>query len=172
MPTRTGVPKVASQARQVLIPAEVLPNRRTCSPWATSNQRAEISTPNVWMVIRCLRRGRRLAEERTDPSGHPGACRLGRLGYRPTWVVLEVRGLVPTAASQRQVQKQALRTSRSRAPRAPGQDTGRRSPPMVRLLARRCDADRRALAVIALSPRLCAAPALASRGAVSDEACA
>src|SRR5436309_1656362 len=34
------------------------------------------------------------------------------------------RGLVPTAASQRQVQKQALRTSRSRAPRAPHQDTG------------------------------------------------
>src|ERR671933_2767532 len=127
MPTRTGVPKVASQARQVLTPAEVLPNRRTSSACATSNQWAEISTPNVWMVITCLRRGRRLAEERADPSGHPGACRLGRLGYCPTWVVLEVRGLFPTTASQRHAQKQALRTSRSRAPRAPAQHTGGRS---------------------------------------------
>ena len=61
----------------------------------------------------CLQRGSRLAKERADLPGHPGACRLGRLGYRPTLMVLEVRGLVPTAASQRQVQKQALRTSRS-----------------------------------------------------------
>src|SRR5919199_5866429 len=100
MPTRTGVPNVANQSRQARMPAEVLPKRRTSSACATSNQRAEMSIPNVWIVIVCLRRGSRLAEERADPSGHPGACRLGRLGYRPTWVVLEVRGLVLTAASQ------------------------------------------------------------------------
>src|SRR5919202_351295 len=127
MPTRTGVPTVANQARQALMPLAVFAKRRTSSAWATSNHRAEISTPNVWMVITCLQRGRRLAKERTDPSGHPGACRLGRLGYRPTWVVLGVRGLFPTAPSQRQAQKQALRTSRSRAPRAPPQHTGRKS---------------------------------------------
>src|SRR5919202_130938 len=85
MPTRTGVPTVANQARQALMPLAVFAKRRTSSAWATSNHRAEISTPNVWMVITCLQRGRRLAKERTDPSGHPGACRLGRLGYRPTW---------------------------------------------------------------------------------------
>src|SRR5205823_4331491 len=121
-------------------------------------------TPNVWRLSTYLRRGRRLAKERADPSGHPGACRLGRLGYRPTWVVLEVRGLFPTAASERQAQKQALRTSRSRAPRAPPQHTGRRSPLGVRLLARTRDVDRRAPAVIALIPRPGAALAPASRG--------
>src|ERR687884_1718128 len=127
MPTRAAVPNVASQAKQALMPTEVFAKRRTSSAYATSNQWAEMSTPNVWMLIVCLQRGSRLAEERTDPSGHAGACRLGRLGYRPTWVVLEVRGLFPTAASQRQRQKQALRTSRFRAPRAPPQHTGRRS---------------------------------------------
>src|SRR5919199_1082247 len=123
MPTRTGRPKVASQARQAWIPFEVLAKRRTCSAGAqaTSNQRAETSTPNVWLVIVCLQRRDKLVRERADLSGHPGACRLGRLGYRPTWVVPEVRGLFPTAASQRQAQKQARRTSRSRAPRAPAQ---------------------------------------------------
>src|ERR671932_2301558 len=127
MPTRMGVPKVASQARQAWIPVEVLAKRRTCSACATSNQRAEISTPNVWLLISGLQRGRKLAGERVDPPGHAGACRLGRLGYRPTSVVPEVRGLVPTAASQRRAHKQALRTSRSRAPRAPPQHTGRKS---------------------------------------------
>src|ERR671933_1213383 len=104
MPTRAGVPNVASQARQAWIPVEVLAKRRTCWACATSNQRAEMSMPNVWLVIPCLQRGRKLAEERADLPGHPGACRLGRLGYRPTWVVLEVRGLLPTTASNRQVQ--------------------------------------------------------------------
>src|SRR5918912_4258621 len=93
MPTRTGFPNVASQARQAWIPVEVLAKRRTCWACATSNQRAEMSTPNVWLVIPCLQRGRKLAEERADLPGHPGACRLGGLGYRPTWVVLEVRAL-------------------------------------------------------------------------------
>src|SRR5918911_3686994 len=127
MPTRTGISNVANQDRQAVMPLAVLAKRWTCSPWATSNQRAEMSTPRVWTVILCLRRGGKLAKERADPSGHPGTCRLGRLGYRPTWVVLEVRGLFLTTASQRQVQKQALRTSRSRAPRAPSQHTGCKS---------------------------------------------
>ena len=97
------------------MPLAVLAKRRTCSAWAqaTSNQRAEISTPTVWRVMLRLQRRGRLAEERVDPSGRPGACRLGRLGYRPTSMVPEVRGLLLTTASQRPAQKLALRTSRS-----------------------------------------------------------
>src|SRR5205823_87755 len=60
-----------------------------------------------------------------------------RPGYRPTWVVLEVRSLLPTTASQRQRQKQARRTSRSRAPRAPHQDTGGKTSDVLRRLVRR-----------------------------------
>src|ERR687884_2071628 len=71
MPTRTAVPNVASQAEQALMPTEVFAKRRTSSAYATSNQWAEMSTPNVWLLIVCLRRGRRLAEERTDPPVTP-----------------------------------------------------------------------------------------------------
>jgi hypothetical protein len=99
MPTRTGLSKVDSQSRQAMMPADLLAKRRTCSPWATSNQRAEMSTPKIWKGITVSQRGRKLAEERADLPGHPGACRLDRLGYRPTSMVPEVRGLLPTAAS-------------------------------------------------------------------------
>src|SRR5919199_2999198 len=86
MPTRTRVPNVANQLRQAVMPTDVVAKRRTCSAGATSNQRAETSTPNVWMLMRDLQRGRKLAEERTDPLVTPvHAGSVASDTVRPGW---------------------------------------------------------------------------------------
>src|SRR5919202_872675 len=86
MPTRTRVPNVANQVRQAVMPADVLAKRRTCSACATSNQRAEISTPNVWLLISGLQRGRKLAGERADLLVTPvHAGSVASATVRPGW---------------------------------------------------------------------------------------
>src|SRR5919199_283951 len=86
MPTRTGLPKADSQAGQAVMPVDVLAKQRTHSPWATSNQRAEMSTPNVWTVITISQRGRKLAEERADLLVTPvHAGSVASATVRPGW---------------------------------------------------------------------------------------
>jgi hypothetical protein len=103
MPTRADVPNVANQAKQALMPVEELVNRRTSSAWATSNQRRDTGSERLTM-IRSLQHGGKLAKERADLSGHPGACRLGRQAVAPSLVVSCERGpwaSVPRSMSYR-----------------------------------------------------------------------
>src|ERR687886_1877001 len=86
MPTRTGVPKVANQVRQAVMPVDALAKRRTSSPWATSNQRAEISTPNVWLLMLCLPAGiDQLRNARTPLATPVHAGSVASDTVRPGW---------------------------------------------------------------------------------------